>query len=263
MDSRVPDFPSWRFVWACSLLGFSLAGFFDGILLHQILQWHHLLIALEGAAFADMRVQILADGLFHLFMYVLAFVGLWLLWRARSEFVQPCADKPALAYSLIGFGTWHVIDAFVVHWMLGFHRIRMDADNLLLWDLIWLVLFGVIPLAVGWMMRGGGGGRKLYPGTAAIVLALAVVLTGPLAARPPPDTSGALVLFKAGSSTAERMRAISAIDARVVWIDTSGALWALDLPQPEKARSLYGNGALLVSNSLIAVGCFSWSQPPG
>lgn len=173
MDSRVPDFPSWRFVWACSLLGFSLAGFFDGILLHQILQWHHLLIALEGAAFADMRVQILADGLFHLFMYVLAFVGLWLLWRARSEFVQPCADKPALAYSLIGFGTWHVIDAFVVHWMLGFHRIRMDADNLLLWDLIWLVLFGVIPLAVGWMMRGGGGGRKLYPGTAAIVLALA------------------------------------------------------------------------------------------
>lgn len=25
------------------LLGLSLGGFFDGILLHQILQWHHLL----------------------------------------------------------------------------------------------------------------------------------------------------------------------------------------------------------------------------
>lgn len=31
------------FPWAGYLLGFALGGFFDGILLHQVLQWHHLL----------------------------------------------------------------------------------------------------------------------------------------------------------------------------------------------------------------------------
>ena len=32
-----------RWWWAALLLGFSLGGFFDGIVLHQILQWHNML----------------------------------------------------------------------------------------------------------------------------------------------------------------------------------------------------------------------------
>jgi len=43
------------------LLGFALGGFFDGILLHQILQWHHLLSGVESAPFADLRVQVLTQ----------------------------------------------------------------------------------------------------------------------------------------------------------------------------------------------------------
>lgn len=43
------------------LLGFALGGFFDGILLHQVLQWHHLLQGVEGAVFRQVRTQILAD----------------------------------------------------------------------------------------------------------------------------------------------------------------------------------------------------------
>nr|WP_247878984.1 DUF2243 domain-containing protein [Azospirillum brasilense] len=61
--------------WAGYLLGFALGGFFDGILLHQVLQWHHLLSAVESSAVRDIRVQILADGLFHAAMYVVAAVG--------------------------------------------------------------------------------------------------------------------------------------------------------------------------------------------
>ena len=65
------------------LLGVALGGFFDGILLHQILQWHHLLSLIP--AVTDLRTQVLWDGYFHLFMYVLAMVGLWGLWRARRR----------------------------------------------------------------------------------------------------------------------------------------------------------------------------------
>jgi len=54
------------------ILGFAFGAFFDGILLHQILQWHHLLSLAQGASFRDMRMQILADGLFHMACYFLA-----------------------------------------------------------------------------------------------------------------------------------------------------------------------------------------------
>ena len=32
-----------RYQWSGYLLGFALGGFFDGIVLHQVLQWHHML----------------------------------------------------------------------------------------------------------------------------------------------------------------------------------------------------------------------------
>jgi Predicted membrane protein len=42
------SFPA-TLIWARYALGFGLGGFFDGILLHQILQWHHLLSGIEEA----------------------------------------------------------------------------------------------------------------------------------------------------------------------------------------------------------------------
>ena len=65
---------------AAFLLGFALSGFFDGILRHQILQWHHLPSVIEG----DLRLQVVADDWFHVAMYAIAALGLWRLWRARG-----------------------------------------------------------------------------------------------------------------------------------------------------------------------------------
>lgn len=42
------------FRWGAAL-GFALGGFFDGILLHQILQWHHLLSLGAGASTGTAR----------------------------------------------------------------------------------------------------------------------------------------------------------------------------------------------------------------
>ncbi|MCJ9711991.1 DUF2243 domain-containing protein, partial [Bordetella hinzii] len=60
---------------ASGWLGFAMGGFFDGILLHQILQWHHLLSALRTGVLADLRMQVAVDGLFHALMYAVAAVG--------------------------------------------------------------------------------------------------------------------------------------------------------------------------------------------
>ncbi|WP_429599831.1 DUF2243 domain-containing protein [Sphingomonas zeicaulis] len=44
----------------------------------------HLLSLVPGEPFRDLGTQILADGLFHILMYVITAAGLWLLWRRRS-----------------------------------------------------------------------------------------------------------------------------------------------------------------------------------
>ena len=68
--------------FAGTVLGMALGGFFDGILLHQILQWHHFLSLVPGEGLRDLKNQIIADGAFHVLMYGIAAVGLILLWRA-------------------------------------------------------------------------------------------------------------------------------------------------------------------------------------
>lgn len=253
-----------RFSWAGYLLGIGLGGFFDGILLHQVLQWHHLLSALEGEAFGDLRVQVLADGLFHMAMYVIAAVGLWLLWSTRREFARAGADRWMFANILIGFGAWHIVDGVLSHWVLGIHRIRMDSPNPLLWDLIWFAVFGVAFVAAGGFLRRGAGpgdglgGRRRLATPAA--LTLIVLIAGPVAALPPPNVTTAMVLFRPGISASEVFAAAAAVDGRVVWSDSSGGLWAIDLQDTAKARALYSHGALFVSNGLIPAGCFSWSR---
>ena len=248
-----------RFEWSGYALGFALGGFFDGILLHQILQWHHLLSGLESESFRDIRVQILADGVFHALMYLLAAVGLWLLWRARGELGQAGAGRLLTATGLIGFGVWHIVDTLLSHWITGIHRIRMDSENPLIWDLIWLFAFGLAPLLIGMVTRGTGGGIRRGH-VAASGLGALVIGGGIWASLPPPGVSEVMVYFRPGTSPVQVMAAAQAVDARVIWSDRSGELWAFDLPSPDAAVRLYGHGALFVGNSLFPVGCLSWSR---
>src|SRR5690606_7722468 len=50
------------------LYGLGLGGFVDGIVLHQILQWHHMVSHVEEYppdTLAGLEVNVLADGFFH------------------------------------------------------------------------------------------------------------------------------------------------------------------------------------------------------
>lgn len=73
------------------LLGLGLGGFVDGILLHQVLQWHHLLTNrpehadFPASSVRSLEQNTLADGLFHSATWVFVTVGLYLLWRATRS----------------------------------------------------------------------------------------------------------------------------------------------------------------------------------
>jgi uncharacterized membrane protein len=248
--------------WPALWLGLALGGFFDGILLHQILQWHHLLSNVD--AVQDMRLQMLADGVFHALMYVVAVIALWVLWRRRAAAAHDGASACLLGHALIGFGVWHLIDAVASHWITGIHRIKVDSPNPLAWDLAGFFIFGIAPAVWGWWVRrrthtGGGAGHGR---ATAASLAVAVLAAGPLAALPAGSNGDqVMVLFAPGVSSGDAFQALAEADARVLWVDRSGGLWAVTIREPRAAWRLYRHGALLVSNSAVGLGCFSWSRP--
>jgi uncharacterized membrane protein len=248
---------STAFIWAGYLLGFALGGFFDGILLHQILQWHHLLSLVDGVG--DLRNQVLFDGLFHALMYVIAAVGLALLIRARDDISHPGAGKWLIGSAMIGFGVWHILDSIASHWLLGIHRIKLDSPNPLVWDLIWFVIFGLAPLLVGVLMRRGSGpGQRLRGRTAAIGIIMAALTGAPWAARSPADSDTAIAVFRPGLGEADIMAAVVSTGGSLLW--ESRGVWAIRWDGEPRPNALFREGALLVSNSFLTAGCLAWSQ---
>ncbi|MBB5693164.1 DUF2243 domain-containing protein [Muricoccus pecuniae] len=248
---------------AAGVLGFALGGFFDGIMLHQVLQWHHFLSLVPGEALRNIEAQILADGMFHVAVYLITAIGLWLLWRARGGLAPSGAGRGVLSATLLGFAVWQLVDVVVFHWIIGIHRIRVDVPNPLAWDIGWIVVVGLPPLAAGlWLARtapppsrGGMGG-----GAVAASLAALCIGSASLASLPPPGVTTALVLFRPGISPDAAFAAAIAAGGRVAWSDPSGSLLAVDLGEDGSTWELLRGGALLVGRSPLTGGCLGWTR---
>ncbi len=134
-------------------LGVGLGGFVDGIVLHQILQWHHL-VSDEGCCSMDSLVGLqdntLADGIFHAVTWLVTALGSVALWRAwREGKIAPpwMAQAGAL---LAGWGVFNLIDS-ANHFLLGLHHVRDDIGGPVGWDIGFLV-FAVVLVVLGWSM---------------------------------------------------------------------------------------------------------------
>jgi uncharacterized membrane protein len=233
------------------ILGFAFGAFFDGILLHQILQWHHLLSLAQGASFRDMRMQILADGLFHMACYFLAGVGVLLTWNGRRT---ASSDRVILAWAVLGFAAWQFTDVLVVHWAIGLHRVRVDVSDPLLWDIGWLVVFGLLPLIAGIrLVRNSSRKDTGRPGRSQVMLSVAVTFAGALSALPLAGAS-TVVIFKDSINASEAFLAVTSAGGRPIWSTPRGEIMIIDLPV-WRDTELYAKGALLVT-SAIWFGCF-------
>lgn len=242
--------------WPGCVLGFALGGFFDGILLHQILQWHHLLSAINGD---DLRFQVAADGYFHALMYVIAAVGIWMLWASQSN-SDRMSGRLLFSGILIGFGAWHIIDAALSHWLLGIHRIRMDSSSPLFWDLLWLSLFGLVPVILGWIMGGPRDDEAETVRSSArtrALVTLLVVSAGALGVWPLRGTGFTTVLFVSGTGQEYVFKALAAVDAQLVWTDSSGELAVVRLADGQSGWRLFRHGAILVTGGGPPAGCFN------
>jgi uncharacterized membrane protein len=247
----------WKTPWARwgAVLGFALGGFFDGILLHQILQWHHLLSLVPGTD--DLRFQVLWDGYFHALMYAIALAGLIGLWRVHRR-GEGKWGWPLVAAVLVGFAIWQFVDIGVFHWVLRIHRVRLDSDPLM-WDLIWAALFGIVPLLIGLRLRRRDGGPGMNSAAAMLLLGVFTSGAGAWAMLPPAQTDFATVVFQPGAGPREVFAALDAVDARLVWSDRAMGVVVVAVP-PARRWDFYRHGALLVSGAGVPAACFNWSR---
>jgi uncharacterized membrane protein len=137
------------------LLGIGLGGFVDGIVLHQILQWHHMLSDhgdYPVTTVAGLEANTLWDGLFHAFTWVAVAVAVSLLWRRTTTWSWAISGRAFVGWLLVGWGLFNVVEGIVDHHVLGIHHVREgDGINELGWDLGFLA-FGALLIVGGWLL---------------------------------------------------------------------------------------------------------------
>lgn len=138
------------------LLGLGLGGFVDGIVLHQILQWHHMLTS-EGSypatTIAGLETNTLWDGLFHLSTWIATVAGLWILWKRMNAGAR-WTGTHLLGLILAGWGTFNLVEGTVDHHILGVHHVKAGEGQAAL-DIAFLAL-GAALLIGGLLMARAG-----------------------------------------------------------------------------------------------------------
>jgi uncharacterized membrane protein len=134
------------------LLGLGLGGFLDGIVLHQLLQWHHMISSTERGSLdtlGGLEANTLADGVFHGATWLLTAGGLWWLWRTGA-YRRPGLDRPLLGWMIVGWGLFNISDEILFHALLDLHHIREGSQELA-YDLVFTSV-GVVQVAVGLLL---------------------------------------------------------------------------------------------------------------
>jgi len=125
-------------------LGIGLGGLVDGILLHQIMQWHSMGSAVvRPTTMAGMQQNMAWDGWFHVAMWVMTVIGVcWLLVDARKGERLP-EGKAFAGLLILGWGAFNLVEGVLDHHLLGLHHVRDMPVHVPLYDWLFLGVGGL------------------------------------------------------------------------------------------------------------------------
>ena len=132
-------------------MGIGLGGFIDGILLHQVLQWHHMLTdtgEYPRDTVSGLEANTLADGFFHLATWLFVAIAMTLMVKAWREGELAPPWRAHVGMLLVGWGAFNLVEGLIDHQLLSIHHVRDDLGGPIGWDLAFLAL-GLILVAVG------------------------------------------------------------------------------------------------------------------
>ncbi|MHB0772460.1 DUF2243 domain-containing protein [Bradyrhizobium sp. 5.13L] len=159
-DGRPGNFPT----AAGILLGLGLGGFFDGIVFHQLLQWHHMLSGWYPLNSIDnIRLNTTWDGIFHSATYVLVLAGLYLLWQRAHSGELRWSSRQCLGTMLLGWGIFNLVEGVIDHEVLGLHQVNETVPDgqRFLWD-IGFLLWGAAMIVTGAAMARAGAKEAVH-----------------------------------------------------------------------------------------------------
>lgn len=138
MQQKQNHFP--LFVAASILIGMGFSALFDGIVLHRILQWHHLFSNVHPLENAEnITLNLLGDQIFLAAGYFIFVAGLillfWAVWQGNLINLSPTF----FGCLLIGFGKFNLIEGVVNHHILGLHHVK-PGQHEAAWDLGFLLI---------------------------------------------------------------------------------------------------------------------------
>lgn len=133
------------------LLGVGMGGFVDGILFHQILQIHNMLSAVRPpTTVVSIETNMVWDGLFHAFTWMVTALGIWMLFRAGRRADVPWSGKMLWGALVAGWGLFNLVEGLVDHHILHVHHV-VERLGVSVWD--WAFLgSGVVFIVVGWLI---------------------------------------------------------------------------------------------------------------
>jgi uncharacterized membrane protein len=151
------------------LLGVGFGGFVDGIVIHQILQWHHMISDTHNhpmTTLAGLEANTVADGVFHLGTWAVALLGVIMMLVAWRQGRMAPTWPFQIGLIIAGWGLFNVVEGLIDHQLLGVHHVRDDLGGPLTWDLGFLT-FSVALIVVGWLLHragqsGGEHGRSAH-----------------------------------------------------------------------------------------------------
>ncbi len=144
--------------WAGVVLGMGFGGLADGIVLHSILGWHHLVCAstaefCQPASIEQLKLENTQDGYFDLALWLVLLAGTAMLFRA-ARLAGP-AERARVLYGsmLAGCGVFNFLEGLVDHQILGIHHVLPGNPHQFLFDMLFLAN-GALFIAIGsWLAR--------------------------------------------------------------------------------------------------------------
>ncbi|MFJ9680495.1 DUF2243 domain-containing protein [Streptomyces sp. NPDC101194] len=147
------------------VLGVGLGGFVDGILFHQLLQWHHMLTSTDhdriGVKYypantvSGLEMNTLWDGIFHAVCWVAVILGLGILYsRVTHQRRRVWTSRVLWGWILVGWGLFNIVEGLLDHQILGIHHVH-GGPHQIWWDMGFLLL-GLLLVIGGYLLQRSG-----------------------------------------------------------------------------------------------------------
>lgn len=142
---------------AATILGIGMGGFVDGIVLHQVLQWHEMLSnRLPPVTLEAKTVNMFWDGIFHAFTFLVTLTGIIMLWQLLYKRDLQVSGWLLSGGLLMGWALFNIVEGLANHHILKLHNVKELSTSVNAWNFGFLV-FSII--------LGGVAAAFIYKGS--------------------------------------------------------------------------------------------------